>query len=86
MRLTTYWTAKAHEVKYLSCLPDVGAAMVETNTIPVRGTARAKLPGDPLAMRGVPIQTKGIGGSMRSTRPDAMDFDRVAGYHRQAVA
>lgn len=70
MRLSSYWTTKAHEVRYLSALVVVGEVMLEANTIPVRGTARAKLPGDPLAMRGVPICGPMIGSTSPGTQPE----------------
>lgn len=30
---------------------------------------RSKLPADPLSLRGIPVQGRGIGGAIRDTRP-----------------
>lgn len=30
---------------------------------------RSKLPGDPIALRGIPVQGRGIGGAIHETRP-----------------
>jgi hypothetical protein len=41
--------------------------------------ARAKLPGDPQALRGIPALTRGVGGAIAGTRP-GLDSDRPARY------
>lgn len=33
-------------------------------------SSKSKLPGDAAALRGIPIQGKGIGGAMRDTKPE----------------
>jgi hypothetical protein len=64
--LTAYWKAKAHEVRAMA---HIGTVLAEVDAVPER-KAKAKLPGDPLALRGIPIQGRGISGTMRNTRPD----------------
>jgi hypothetical protein len=38
--------------------------------------AIGKLPGDALAMRGIPVLARGVTGAIARTRPDKVDFDR----------
>jgi hypothetical protein len=65
----SHWKTKAHEL--VTAQAQLVAALAReadtpTLTKPVRGATPA---GDELRLRGIPMQARGVGGTMRGTQP-----------------
>lgn len=73
------WNVKAHELiaaqaRLLAELAREAADPIIL-TKPVRGATPA---GDELRLRGIPMQARGVGGTMRGTQPHSALRDRAA--------
>lgn len=72
------WTVKAHQLAAAQAQQLVELAHETDDHLTIRSARGATPAGDEARLRGIPLQARGVGGTIRGTQPHTALRDRAA--------